>query len=416
MINNMIFNIIILIICIIILLYIINKSYNKIVLENFIPHNKPEILILEDCINNFAKDINYIGNKNILCYRSGFVSNPSLLAGTCGNSSKKPLHIIKDKENLYYGCIGTRDKKINWNLHDPKFTQFELAPYLSNNLTIKNIKPSNLIMFLTADDIATVNANGKTYSHNSWKTLSIFLLPNITYKTKISISIKNTRGGGGFCVSYIWDGRLYILSINGFNSSINSIQLNENINNQILTNNYNSYIPNMPTFMQSWYNLPQINVPLNISFNAGVISNMASFMNTATIFLAINGTATINLNLRNEYNYTTPNKLINFDISNVLLGDQLIINCKANNLKKDSPLITIAYVYKGYIFVLNNKNINGTVESLYTHINNFYDISDFKSRITQGIKQKIIDIKKNSIPTKNLYKIDRALKINPGIQ
>ena len=154
----MIFNIIILIIFIIILLYVINNSYNKIVLENFIPHNKPERLIIENCKKNFAKDVNHLGNKEEFCYNHGFVTNPSLLAGICGNN-KKPLHIIKDKENIYYGCIGTRDKKINWNLHDRKFTKYELTPYLSNSLTIKNINSSNLIMFLTADDKATINAN-----------------------------------------------------------------------------------------------------------------------------------------------------------------------------------------------------------------------------------------------------------------
>jgi hypothetical protein len=356
---NMTFNIIILIIFVIILLYIINKSYNKIVLENFIPHNKPQKLILEDCIHNFATDINHKDNKEELCYRSGFVTNPSLLAGICGNGdNKKPLHIIKDKEKLYYGCIGTRDKKINWNLHDRNFTQYELTPSLSNNLTIKNINPSNLIMFLTSDDNATVTANGKTYTHNGWNTLSTITLPNIKYNTEISCSFTNTGGAGGFCIAYIWNGQLYILSINGFNSSINSIELNENINNQVLQNKYNSSIPNMPSFMYNWYNLPEINTPLNLSLNAGVSSSVTSFLNNMTIFLAINGTGKVILNSKNEYNYSTPNKLINFDISNVLLGDKLIIDFQGINIKKGSPLLTISYIYKGYIFVLNNYNNN----------------------------------------------------------
>ena len=213
-------------------------------------------------------------------------------------------------------------------------------------------------MFITADDKATINANGKTYNHSSWNTLSTFVLPNIKYNTQISCSITNTGGGGGFCIAYIWNGQLYIMSINGFDSSINSIKINENINNQILTNNYNSYIPNMPAFMYKWYNLPQINKPQSISFNAGTITNVASFMNNMTIFLAINGTGVVKLNSSIAYNYNTPNKLINFDIQNVLLGDNLTIDCKGNNIKKDNPLLTIAYVYKGYIFVLNNYNNN----------------------------------------------------------
>ena len=351
----MIFNIIILIIFLIILLYVINNSFNKIVLENFIRHNKPERLIIENCKKNFATDVNHDGNKEEFCYNHGFVTNPSLLAGICGNN-KKPLSIIKDKENIYYGCIDTTDRNINWNLHDRKFTQYELTPYLSNSLTIKNINPSNLIIFITADDKATINANGKTYNHSSWNTLSTFVLPNIKYNTQISCSITNTGGEGGFSIAYIWNGQLYIMSINGFDSSINSIKINENINNQILTNNYNSSIPNMPVFMYKWYNLSQINKPQSISFNAGTITNVASFMNNMTVFLAINGTGVVKLNSSIAYNYNTPNKLINFDIQNVLLGDNLTIDCKGNNIKKDNPLLTIAYVYKGYIFVLDNKN------------------------------------------------------------
>jgi hypothetical protein len=352
----MILNIVILIIFIIILLYVINNSFNKIVLEKFIPHNKPEILIIENCKKNFATDVNYVGNKEDFCYKYGFVTDPSLLAGICGNN-KNPLYIIKDKESIYYGCIGTNDKKINWDLYDRNFTKYELTQYLSNNFPIKNINPSNLIMFITCDDNATVNANGKTYNHNGSNTFSTFVLPNINYNTLISCSFTNTGSGGGFCISYIWNGQLFIISINGFDSSINSIKINENINNQILTNNYNSYIPNMPVFMYKWYNL-QVNVPQSISFNAGAISNVASFMNNMTVFLAINGTGVVKLNSSIAYNYNTPNKLINFDIQNVLLGDNLTIDCKGNNIKKDNPLLTIAYVYKGYIFVLNNKNID----------------------------------------------------------
>jgi hypothetical protein len=361
MINNMILNIIILIIFIIILLYVINNSYKKIVLEKFvensIKHTKPEEYILNDCINNFATDINYEGNKEELCFKSGFVSNPSLLAGICGNGNKKPLYIIKNKENnLYYGCIGTKDKKINWDLNDRKFTKFELTPYLSNNLTIKNINSSNLIMFLTCDDKATVKGNGSIYNHNGWKKLSTFIIPNIQYNTEISCSFINTGGPGGFCISYIWNGRLYILSINGFNTSINSIELNENINNTVVTNKYNSSIPNMPSFMYNWYNLPEVNKPLNISFNVGNITNIANFESTVTVYLAINGTGVVKLNSKNEYNYSTPNKLINFDISNVLLGDSLTIEYNGDILPKNSSILTIAYIYKGYIFVLNNKN------------------------------------------------------------
>lgn len=366
----MILNIIILITLIIVLLYIIKYiiNKNKIVYENFrITHDAPESLIIKDCVHGFSKDVDHSDHKEEFCYKHGFVSDPALLAGICGEKNK-PLHIIKDKENLYYGCIGEKNHKINWEFNKNRFTNFdkyELTPFLSNNITLKNMYPSTLVLFLTADDNAVVKENNKTYNHNNWKTFSTFTMRNIKYNTQISCSFTNTGGSGGFCIAYIWNGQLFIMSINEFDSSINSIQFNENINNQILKNNYNSSIPNMPSFMYNWYSLPKINNPQNISFNVGSISNMASFMNNMTVYLAINGTGVIKLNSKTEYKYSTPNKLVNFNISNVLLGDELIIDCKGNDIKKDSPLLTIAYIYKGFIFVLDNKSkeTNDIIES-----------------------------------------------------
>ena len=352
----MIINIIVLIILLIILLYIINNSFNKFIFEKFIPHYKSENLILKNCVDNFAKDERH---KKEYCYKHGFVTNPIILSGICGND-KKPLNIIKNKENIYYGCIGEKNKKIKWDLNDRQFTKYELTPYLGIGITNKNIYPSNLVMFLVADDYATVVANGKTYNHPSWNTFSTFVLPNINFNTEISCSITNSAGDGGFSLAYIWNGQLFIMGIHDFDSSINSIQFNENINNKVLINNWNSYIPNMPSFMYNWYELSQINVPQTISFNTGVVSNVANFMNNMTIFLAINGTGVVNLNSKSEYNYTTPNKLVNFNITNVLLGDKLIIDCKGTNINKGSPLLTIAFIYKGFIFVLNNKNKDNT--------------------------------------------------------
>jgi hypothetical protein len=54
---------------------------------------------------------------------------------------------------------------------------------------------------------------------------------------------------------------------------------------------------------------------------------------------------------------------------------------------------------------LKDKNLDSIIESLYTHKNRFIDLSEFKRRISRGIKQNIIDINNNQLPTKNLYKI-----------
>jgi len=111
---------------------------------------------------------------------------------------------------------------------------------------------------------------------------------------------------------------------------------------------------------------------------------------------------------------TTPLPIIGLDYPNEKKMSDVDLNFFpfVHNLPENPFLINIQdkseYTNDDYIDIqnqLNNKNINGTLESLYTQKNNFYDLSDFKSRITKGITQKIIDMNKNSIPTKNLYKI-----------
>ena len=123
----MILNIIILITLIIILLYIIKYiiNKNKIVYENFrITHDAPENLIIKDCVDGFSKDVEHNDHKEEFCYKHGFVSDPALLAGICGEKNK-PLHIIKDKEKLYYGCIGEKNHKINWEFNKNRFKKYE---------------------------------------------------------------------------------------------------------------------------------------------------------------------------------------------------------------------------------------------------------------------------------------------------
>jgi len=66
------------------------------------------------------------------------------------------------------------------------------------------------------------------------------------------------------------------------------------------------------------------------------------------------------------------------------------------------------YSMEDYINIqaqLDNKNIDNIIESFYSNRNNFYDLSDFKLRITRGIRQNIVDIPNNLLPTQNLYKI-----------
>jgi hypothetical protein len=109
----------ILIIIIISLLFLTNYLLkNK---ENF-KNNKPNNLIINNCKKNFGKDIKH-KNKNHLCNRSAFVTNPILLSGICGSTTKdtnKPVYILKNKKNnkVYYGCNNTVNRNINWNYNN----------------------------------------------------------------------------------------------------------------------------------------------------------------------------------------------------------------------------------------------------------------------------------------------------------
>ena len=83
-----------------------------------------------------------------------------------------------------------------------------------------------------------------------------------------------------------------------------------------------------------------------------------------------------------------------------------------NNITENPFLIDIPdkyeYTLKDYVDIeekLHNKNLDQIVESLYTPNNRFIDLSEFKRRIFRGVKQKIIDISNNLLPTKTLYKI-----------
>jgi hypothetical protein len=81
-------------------------------------------------------------------------------------------------------------------------------------------------------------------------------------------------------------------------------------------------------------------------------------------------------------------------------------------LSKNPFLIDIPdkeeYTNEDYINIqqqLNNKNIDALLSKLYSPVNKFYDLSDFKKRISRGITQKLIDISNNLLPTKTLHKI-----------
>ena len=54
---------------------------------------------------------------------------------------------------------------------------------------------------------------------------------------------------------------------------------------------------------------------------------------------------------------------------------------------------------------LQRKRLDVIVESLYTPKNRYIELTEFKRRSFRGVKQKLIDISNNLLPTKTLYKI-----------
>jgi hypothetical protein len=66
------------------------------------------------------------------------------------------------------------------------------------------------------------------------------------------------------------------------------------------------------------------------------------------------------------------------------------------------------YTIEDYIDIqkqLENKNIDGLLNSLFPPKSFFYEFDDFKKRCTRGLSQKFVDISNNILPSKNLYKI-----------
>ncbi len=112
---------------------------------------------------------------------------------------------------------------------------------------------------------------------------------------------------------------------------------------------------------------------------------------------------------------TKPLPIIGLDFPNEIRCQDIDLNFYpfVNNIETNPFLIDIPdkeeYTLEDYINIqnkLNTKNVGSILESLYAkHTNKFYELYDFRNRVSRGITQKIIDESSNLLPTKNLYKI-----------
>lgn len=370
---------------IIVLLYFVNKKLINIsITENFkVIHKAPKENILKNCDANYKK--NFPKSNNQLCHNSAFVTDPSLLSGICGGvvniTGKKnkikhhDLYAVQHGNNIYYGCNNRGNYQLlSWKKNG-KDKQFKLSRKVGDNLTLKNVYTSDLILFVVSNTKLSGKLGKQKIEYNSPNKLSTIKLSNVRYNDIMSISLQS----GAYCLAYIWNGQLYIMDINGFQSSINTIKSNENFGQTILNNPQTNKITTLPFFMNNWSNISKTPVSNNsLTFNIGVTNNMASFTSSLTIFLVVNGTASVKLGTKEVFKYDNKNKVVSINVDNVMFGDEIVINANSKdvNVKSGTPLLGIAYVYKGYIFVLNNgKDINkvaSTISVNSTNWNNKY--------------------------------------------
>ena len=116
-------------------------------------------------------------------------------------------------------------------------------------------------------------------------------------------------------------------------------------------------------------------------------------MNILTIYIIINGKGTIKINNDTVYNYDQKNKLINFNSNNIILGDKITVNINGDNINRDSLVLSIAYLYNGNLFVLNDLKAIGDKKEIINNSNKL----DYECK---GINKQLVDnnsIKNNPI-------------------
>jgi hypothetical protein len=338
-------------------------------------------LIMDNCNQTFIKD--FYPNKFSTCKSSAFITQPEYLCQICGYDDKNPLYQFNHNGINYYGCSPNQSNQfgLQWNTNNkviPKKVDQYLAKKLTCNFKNKQAK-SHLYMYVYSDDYATITYNGGIIQsqNTSWNSLGQYFIENVKYGDQIHIESKNVCAPGRFCISYLWNGELYILDKNGFENCANIINY-QTTGTTGWSNLWESYIPNMLPWMKNWISTEYVpncdghkSTIGSISFMIGNTKNIGSMTNDLVCWLGVNDKATVNLNNKQVFSQKLGSMDL-FTVPNVKLGDILTVNGQNNSELGKVGGFGICYLWCGKLFTLhtNNKNFNSSVHLMkYTTSN-----------------------------------------------
>ena len=296
------------IILIIIIYYLKKKN-----IESFVNSKR---YILKDCEANWANIYNRDPND---CIKNAWVANPELLCGICDPITGNQLYSFQSENgNMLYGCSPSSPNLygLSWNATYSNNQMNTLNNYLSNILscnTYNENATSDLYMYVCSNNPTSINVNGQVANvspANNWELMIGSLFTSIPFNANVSISTTNTCGQAGFCVCYFWNGQLYILDNNGYETSINVIKYIVNgsagFSNSTSTEIWYGNWIGLP-WMSNWMILPDCEScsgcsnTLTITFNVGDTQNLNQLKNDLTIVyslpnssggLSVNGSST----------------------------------------------------------------------------------------------------------------------------
>jgi hypothetical protein len=343
--------------------------------------------ILDDCINNWAK-ISNASNPELFCETNSWITNPKYLCGICDGSDEKPLYSFKpgndSTKSALFGCSPSASNSLglSWNVpaNNTINTVKKINTYLGNLQTcnLANIKASsNMYIYVCADDNCTVSLNNKNIiTQNGWNQLGVYLIQNVKFGDVISINAVNVCGGGAMCVSYIWNGQLYILDNNGFENSANIINYKLSINKE-WSNIWVQYVNKLLPWMKNWLRLADTptciqgsTTTATLSFKIGDTQKVGLLTNDLTVFLGIDDFGKVLLNGNQVYDKNQVwNQIATFVVPNVNENDVLTFNC----VNPGGPGgIGLTYLWCGMLYTLpSGLNQFNTAANIinYTSIN-----------------------------------------------
>jgi hypothetical protein len=344
-------------------------------------------VILQDCNSGLVpKD----GGE---CVDYAWSRNPKYFCGICGDSEKNPLYSVQSGENTLFGCsqFTSNNYGLSWT---PIKGQQAVNTYFSDVSTCNsyNINANtNLFIYVCCDNEFNMTV-GESYVSRNDSSLGAYNFNNITYGTEVTINGKNTSGDGGICVSYVWNGQLFILDNNGYTNSANIIDY-------VVTGDDGwddrwKDKENLLPWMTNWIKTPKVHntyfhhetKKISLTFKVGYSKNMGNITNDLVLFIGMNQYGTVSLN--NHTVYTTSssqaNTMTQTTLSNVQENSKLSISGISSS---SGGSLGLFYIWCGLLYCIpcNNTNFNNAsvlISYTSTNINNSYiDSSNYAGNV-----------------------------------